>query len=120
MLLFILATCTLTITTATEEQTNDSSVININGADTNSTYQLQINTTGKWRLDITVDGNYTGIEEEGSKTINLGDSLSSASVTVNQYTNGPTKVYLLENNKTIEEKSSTGTGVETIYFYYQK
>lgn len=85
----------------------------------NANYQLLINTTGKWRLDLTVDGKYSSDEGVGSKTMDLGNKLNSASVTVNQYENGPTKVYLMNGNKTLQEKSSNGSGIETIYFYYQ-
>lgn len=83
-------------------------------------YQLQINTSGKWRLDLTVDGKYSSEEGEGSKTIKLGDSLKSASVTVNQKENGPTNVYLLKDNKVIDKGTSNSEGTETIYFYYEQ
>ena len=96
---------------------SDSATTNSNTTDGN--YQLQINTTGKWRLDLTVDGKYSSDEGEGSKTIDLGTKVASASVTVNQYENGPTDVYLLENNKVIDQGSSNSEGIETIYFYYQ-
>lgn len=82
-------------------------------------YKLQINTTGKWRLDLTVNGNYSSDEGNGSKTIDLGSKLDFASVTVNQYENGPTDVTLLKGNETLEKKSSNGKGIETIYFYYE-
>ena len=87
---------------------------------TGDTYQLQINASGKWRLDLTVDGKYSSDEGDVSKTIELGDSVNSASVTVNQYETGPTEVYLLKNGKVIDEGSADGDGVQTIYFYYQR
>lgn len=87
--------------------------------DTDDAYHLQINTTGKWRLDLTVNGNYTSDEDVGSKTIDLNTTdIDSLSVTVNQYENGPTDVFLLKGNETIHEEHSKGSGIETIYFYY--
>lgn len=81
---------------------------------------LQINTTAKWRLDLTVNGNYSSDEGEGSKTINLNTTnLTMASVTVNQYGGGVTDVTLLKGNETLKEGKSHGDGIETIYFYYQ-
>ncbi|MBR6024337.1 MAG: hypothetical protein IK044_05145 [Methanobrevibacter sp.] len=91
----------------------------INTSSSDASYQLLINTTGKWKLDLTVNGKYMADEGVGSKTIDLGNSLKEASVTVNQYENGPTNVYLLKNNEIIEQKSSHGEGIETIYFYYR-
>ena len=82
-------------------------------------YTLQINTSGKWRLDLTVNGNYTSDEGVGSKTIELNTTVDSASVTVNQYDNGPTNVTLLKGKEVLKEGKSKGTGMETIYFYYQ-
>lgn len=102
-------------------ETNDSNsqTTNISGT-SDADYKLQINTTGKWRLDLTVNGDYSSDEDEGSKTIDLGNSLDYASVTVNQYENGPTTVYLLKGNEILEEESSNGEGIETIYFYYDE
>ena len=104
---------------ANSDNSNTNSTSNSTSGGSDAAYQLQINTTGKWRLDLTVDGKYSSYEGEGSRTIDLGPSLSSASVTVNQYSNGPTDVYLLKNNQTISDGHSKGEGVETIYFYYQ-
>ena len=92
---------------------------NINTTNSSSNYQLVINTSGKWRLDLAYNGKYMSDEGVGSKTIDLGNSLNEASVTVNQYENGPTNVYLIKNNEKIEQKSSNGNGIETIYFYYR-
>lgn len=82
-------------------------------------YTLQINTSGKWRLDLTVNGKYSSDEGVGSKTINLNTTVTSASVTVNQYENGPTNVTLYNGSKVLKDGKSYGTGIETIYFYYQ-
>lgn len=95
------------------------STCGLNTSNSDSNYQLAINTSGKWKLDLTVNGKYISDEGVGSKTIDLGSSLNEASVTVNQYENGPTSVYLLKNNDTIEQKSSHSQGMETIYFYYR-
>ena len=92
---------------------------NINTTNSSSNYQLVINTSGKWKLDLAYNGKYMSDEGVGSKTIDLGNSLKEASVTVNQYENGPTNVYLIKNNEKIEQKSSNGNGIETIYFYYR-
>ena len=100
-----------------EANASNSTTTNLSSSDGN--YQLQINTTGKWRLDLTVNGNYQSDEGEGSKTIDLGSTLDYASVTVNQYENGPTDVYLLKNGEVIDQGSSNSEGIETIYFYYQ-
>ena len=62
---------------------NDSVTTNVNSTASAGNYQLQINTTGKWRLDLTVDGKYSSNEGQGSKTIDLGTTLGYASVTVN-------------------------------------
>ena len=97
---------------------NDSVTTNVNSTASAGNYQLQINTTGKWRLDLTVDGKYSSNEGHGSKTIDLGTTLGYASVTVNQ-DGGPTNVYLLKDGKVIDEGSSNSAGKETIYFYYQ-
>ena len=97
---------------------NDSVTTNVNSTASAGNYQLQINTTGKWRLDLTVDGKYSSNEGQGSKTIDLGTTLGYASVTVNQ-DGGPTNVYLLKDGKVIDEGSSNSAGKETIYFYYQ-
>ena len=97
---------------------NDSVTTNVNSTASSGNYQLQINTTGKWRLDLTVDGKYSSNEGQGSKTIDLGTTLGYASVTVNQ-DGGPTNVYLLKDGKVIDEGSSNSAGKETIYFYYQ-
>lgn len=102
-----------------EEHSTATTTTNNIANDSDGNYQLQINTSGKWRLDLTVDGKYSSDEGVGSKTIDLGNKLNSASVTVNQYENGPTKVYLLKGNQTLQEESSNSQGVETIYFYYQ-
>lgn len=83
-------------------------------------YTLQINTSGKWRLDLTVDGKYSSDEGVGSKTIKINNtSIDYASVTVNQYEKGPTNVTLLNGNKVLKDGKSSGEGVETIYFYYK-
>ncbi len=82
-------------------------------------YTLQINTTGKWRLDLTVNGNYTSDEGVGSKTIPLNTTVDFASVTVNQYEKGPTNVTLLKGKEVLKDGKSTKEGIETIYFYYQ-
>ena len=87
-------------------------------ANDDGNYTLQINTSGKWRLDLTVNGNYSSAEGVGSKTIPLNTTVNSASVTVNQYENGPTNVTLLKGKEVLEQKQSTGSGIETIYFYY--
>ena len=97
---------------------NDSVTTNVNSTASAGNYQLQINTTGKWRLDLTVDGKYSSNEGQGSKTIDLGTTLGYASVTVNQ-DGGPTNVYLIKDGKVIDEGSSNSAGKETIYFYYQ-
>ena len=81
--------------------------------------ELQINTSGKWRLDLTVNGKYSSDEGVGSKTIKLNTTVDSASVTVNQYENGPTNVTLLKGDIVLKDGKSKGNGVETIYFYYQ-
>lgn len=87
--------------------------------DANGNCTLQINTTGSWRLDLVVDGNYSSLETEGSKTIDLNTTdLKFASVTVNQKS-GPTDVFLVKDKKVIHEEHSKGNGIETIYFYYQ-
>lgn len=109
-----------TITFVSADTVNIEKNGTLTSTENNTSYQLQINTSAKWRLDLTIDGNYTGIEQEGSKTINLGDSVSTASVTINQYSNGPTKVYLLKDNKVVQEASTKGSGVETITLNYQE
>ena len=103
---------------AVNNVSNDSVTTNVSNATSDGNYQLQINTTGKWRLDLTVDGKYSSNEGQGSKTIDLGTTLGYASVTVNQ-DGGPTNVYLLKDGKVIDEGSSNSNGKETIYFYYQ-
>ena len=92
--------------------------VNTNNSDSNE-YKLLINTSGKWKLDLSFNGKYISDEGVGSKTIDLGNSLNEASVTVNQQENGPTSVYLIKNNQTLEQKSSHSSGIETIYFYYR-
>lgn len=89
------------------------------GNDTDD-YKLQINTTGNWRLDLTVNDKYSSDTGEGSKTINLGN-VKTASVTLNQYSKGPTQVYLLDsNNDIVSQGETTNEGSGTIYFYYSK
>lgn len=95
------------------------SAVDSDSANTDN-YTLQINATGKWRLDLTVDGNYSSDEGDSSKTIDLGPELEFASVTVNQYEKGPTQVCLLKGNETLENQTTDGDGVKTIYFYYQE
>ena len=108
ILIMICALAMVTAVSSAEAATNDDNCT------------LQINTTAKWRLDLTVDGKYSSDEGVGSKTINLTTTdLKMASVTVNQYGGGATNVTLLKGNKTLEKGKSTGDGIETIYFYYQ-
>ena len=108
ILLIVCALMMVTAVSSSSETTNDGN------------YTLQINTSGKWRLDLTVDGKYSSDEGVGSKTINLNTtSVDYASVTVNQYENGPTNVTLFNGNKVLKDGKSNGEGVETIYFYYK-
>lgn len=108
MLLMLCALMMVTAVSSTSETTDDGN------------YTLQINTSGKWRLDLTVNGKYSSDEGVGSKTIKLNTtSVDFASVTVNQYENGPTNVTLLNGNKVLKDGKSNGAGMETIYFYYQ-
>lgn len=108
MLLIACALMMVTAVSSSSETTDDGN------------YSLQINTSGKWRLDLTVDGKYTSDEGVGSKTIKLNTtSIDYASVTVNQYEKGPTNVTLLNGNKVLKDGKSNGEGVETIYFYYK-
>ncbi len=87
--------------------------------DGNGNCTLQINTTGSWRLDLVVDGNYSSLEAEGSKTIDLNTTeLNFTSITLNQKS-GPTDVFLVKDKKILHEEHSKGNGIETIYFYYQ-
>lgn len=103
----------------TQTNTSNATTTNIdNGTSSDGNYQLQINTTGKWRLDLTVDGKYSSDQGQGSKTFDLGTSIGYASVTVNQ-DGGPTNVYLLKDGKIVDKGSSNSDGKETIYFYYQ-
>ncbi|WP_296789764.1 hypothetical protein [uncultured Methanobrevibacter sp.] len=107
----IIIICALTMVTA---------VSSTDAATDDGNCTLQINTTAKWRLDLTVDGNYSSAEGVGSKTINLNTTdLKMASVTVNQYGGGTTTVTLLKGNETLKDGKSNGDGIETIYFYYQ-
>lgn len=93
---------------------------NTKDTSTADNYKLQINTTGKWRLDLTINEKYSSDESIGSKTIPVED-VKTASVTVNQYEGGPTEVYLLDpNNNIVGEGSTSSEGVGTIYFYYSK
>ncbi len=102
--------CALTAITAVSSTSNDDNE--------NANITLQINTTGSWRLDLTVDGNYSSCEAEGSKTIDLNSTeIEFASVTVNQK-NGPTDVFLVKGNEILHEEHSKGSGIETIYFFY--
>ena len=99
---------------------NNSNSNNTKGTSDNDNYKLQINTTGKWRLDLTINGKYSSDESTGQKTIDVGD-VETASVTVNQYEGGSTDVYLLDpNNNVVGEGSTSSEGVGTIYFYYSK
>ena len=108
MLLMLCALMMVTAVSSTSETTDDGN------------YTLQINTSGKWRLDLTVNGKYSSDEGVGSKTIKLNTtSVDFASVTVNQYENGPTNVTLLNGNKVLKDGKSSGEGAETIYFYYK-
>lgn len=108
MLLMLCALMMVTAVSSTSETTDDGN------------YTLQINTSGKWRLDLTVNGKYSSDEGVESKTIKLNTtSVDFASVTVNQYENGPTNVTLLNGNKVLKDGKSNGAGMETIYFYYQ-
>lgn len=102
----------------TEANTSNSTTTNVDNSTSTGNYQLQINTTGKWRMDLTVDGKYSSDKGTGSKTLDLGDTLGYASVTVNQE-GGPTNVYLLKDGQIIDQGSSNSDGIETIYFYYQ-
>lgn len=104
----------------------DSSVnvtINDNGTNDNSTdkgeCQIKIETDGKWRLDASLDSNYRSDEGTGDKTVDVGTLSQSASITVNQYSGGPTKVSLIDSDgNVLHEESSAKTGTDTIYFYY--
>lgn len=108
ILLVVCALMMVTAVSSSSETTDDGN------------YTLQINTSGKWRLDLTVDGKYSSDEGVGSKTIKLNTtSIDYASVTVNQYEKGPTNVTLLNGNKVLKDGKSSGEGVETIYFYYK-
>lgn len=98
--------------------TTTPTVVN-NDNNTNNSYQLQINTTGKWRLDLTLNGKYSSDEGNGSKTIDLGNDVDYASVTVNQYSGGPTNVYLLKDNEVVDQGNTNSEGIGTVYFYYQ-
>ena len=103
----------------TQTNTSNDATTNVdNSTSSDGNYQLQINTTGKWRLDLTVDGKYSSDQGQGSKTFDLGTSIGYASVTVNQ-DGGPTSVYLLKDGEIVDEGSSNSDGIETIYFYYQ-
>lgn len=107
----IILVCALTAITAVSSTSNDDNNENAN-------ITLQINTTGSWRLDLTVDGNYSSCEAEGSKTIDLNSTeIEFASVTVNQK-NGPTDVFLVKDKEILHEEHSKGRGIETIYFFY--
>ena len=104
----LILVCALTFVTAVSSTTTNDGK--------NAT--LQINTTGEWRLDLVVNGNYSSLETQGNKTIDLNTTtLDSVSVTVNQKS-GPTDVFLIQDNKTVHEEHSKGSGIETIYFYY--
>ena len=108
ILLVVCALMMVTAVSSTSKATDDGN------------YTLQINTSGKWRLDLTVDGKYSSDEGVGSKTIKINNtSIDYASVTVNQYEKGPTNVTLLNGNKVLKDGKSSGEGVETIYFYYK-
>ncbi|WP_407381041.1 hypothetical protein [Methanobrevibacter sp.] len=107
----IILICALTAVTAVSSTSDDNNSENAN-------ITLQINTTGSWRLDLTVDGNYSSCEAEGSKTIDLNSTeIDFASVTINQK-NGPTDVFLVKGNETLHEEHSKSSGIETIYFFY--
>ena len=108
--ILIILICALTFVTAVSSSSATAK------DDNNAT--LQINTSGEWRLELVVNGNYSSCETQGNKTINLNTTtLDSVSVTVNQKS-GPTDVYLIKDNKTLHEEHSKGSGIETIYFYY--
>lgn len=104
--LIVLIAVTAGIVTASENAKSDDN------------YTLEINTTGKWRLDLTVDGKYSSDEGNSAKTIDLGKDVGYASVTVNQYEKAPTNVVLHKGNSTLENKTINGDGSQTIYFYY--
>ncbi|MBE6510924.1 MAG: hypothetical protein E7Z74_06625 [Methanobrevibacter millerae] len=107
----LILVCALTLITAVSSTETKN--------DENGNCTLQINTTGSWRLDLVVDGKYSSLETEGSKTIDLNTTdLNFTSVTINQKS-GPTDVFLVKDNKTLHEEHSKGNGIETIYFYYQ-
>lgn len=109
ILLIICALMMVTAVSSTSKATDDSN------------YTLQINSSGKWRLDLTVNNKYTSDEGVGSKTIDLNTTnIDYASVTVNQYEKGPTNVSLIKEGKVLEDGKSDGDGAETIYFYYQE
>ncbi|SDA45963.1 hypothetical protein [Methanobrevibacter millerae] len=112
----IILICALTVVTAVSSAptaTNDDK-------NTDENYTLEINTSGKWRLDLVVDGNYSSCEAEGSKIINLNTTdLKYASVTLNQKS-GPTDVFIKKGNETRHEDHSNGNGIETIYFYFEE
>lgn len=104
----IIFVCAFTCVTAVSSTTTND--------DGNAT--LHINSTGEWRLDLVVNGNYSSCEVQGNKIINLNTTtLDSVSVTVNQKS-GSTDVFLIQDNKTLHEEHSKGSGIETLYFYY--
>lgn len=113
LIIFICAFTFVSAVSSSPTETNDNS-------NDDGNYTLQINTSGKWRLDLVVDGNYSSCETEGSKTINLNTTeIKFVSVTLNQKS-GPTDVFLIKDKDIRHEEHSKGNSIETIYFYFEE